>query len=51
LGNREPKEVMAIYIGSRKDRININRKSIISWVLKELGEGSKFVEKAPVIYN
>jgi hypothetical protein len=51
LGNGEPKEVVATYTGSGKDGISISRKSIASWVLKELGEGSEFVGKAPVICN
>jgi hypothetical protein len=51
LGNGESREVTATYTGSGKDGMQISRKSIASWVLKEMGEGSEFVGKAPFLCN
>jgi hypothetical protein len=51
LGNGESRSVTATYTGSGRDGMMISRKSIASWVLREMGEGSEFVGKAPFICN
>jgi hypothetical protein len=51
LGNGEERSVTATYTESGKDGIQISRKSIAGWVLREMGEGSEFVGKAPFICN
>jgi hypothetical protein len=51
LGNGEERRVTATYTGSGKDGMMISRKSIASWVLREIGEESEFVGKAPFICN
>jgi hypothetical protein len=51
LGNGEERSVTATYTGSGKDGMMISRKSIASWVLREMGEESEFVGKEPFICN
>jgi hypothetical protein len=51
LGNGPAAPVKATYTGSGQDGMFLSRKSIAAWVLSELGEGSKWVGKAPVLSN
>lgn len=43
--------VVATYTGSGSDGISLSRKSLATWVLKEMGEDSEWVGKAPVLSN
>jgi hypothetical protein len=51
LGNGEEKEVTATFTGSGKDGMFLSRKGIGAWVLKEIGEDSEWIGKAPVLCN
>jgi hypothetical protein len=51
LGNGEEKLVTATFTGTGKDGIFLSRKSVGTWVLKELGEESEWVGKAPLLCN
>lgn len=55
LGNGDAKEVTATYTGSGKDGLFLSRKSIVGWVLGEMGEGegeeSRWIGKCPVLCN
>jgi len=51
LGNGEEKPVTATFTGTGKDGMFLSRKSIGAWVLKEIGEDSEWVGKAPVLCN
>lgn len=51
LGNGPAAPVMATYTGSGRDGMFISRKSIVSWVLQEIGPASEWIGKAPVLCN
>jgi len=51
LGNGNAAPVTATYTGSGKDGMTLSRKSIAEWVLQELGDGSEWVGKTPVLCN
>lgn len=51
LGNGAEKPVTATFTGTGKDGMFLSRKSIGAWMLKELGEESEWVGKAPVLCN
>jgi hypothetical protein len=51
LGNGEERPVTATFPGSGQDGMFLSRKSIGAWVLKEMGDDSEWVGKAPVLCN
>jgi hypothetical protein len=51
LGNGSAAPVTATYTGSGKDGVFLTRKSIVAWVLQEMGQNSEWIGKAPVLSN
>ena len=51
LTNGPDMPVVATYTGSGSDGITLSRKSLATWVLEEMGEGSEWVAKAPLLSN
>lgn len=51
LTNGEAARVKACFTGEGDDGMFLSRKSIAEWVLREMGEGSDWVGKAPVLSN
>jgi len=51
LGNGPAAPVSATYTGSGKDGMFLTRKSIVAWVLQEIGDNSEWVGEAPVLSN
>ncbi|KPM43046.1 hypothetical protein AK830_g3520 [Neonectria ditissima] len=51
LGNGPEAPVTATFTGSGIDGMFLSRKSIAAWVFKEMGSGSEWIGKAPVLSN
>ncbi len=51
LTNGDATTVRACYTGEGDDGMFLSRKSIAEWVLREMGEGSEWVGKTPVLSN
>lgn len=49
LKDGEKKEVKATFPGMGGDGMFLNRKSLAAWVVREMGGGSKWIGKAPVV--
>ena len=51
LGNGPAAPVTATYTGTGKDGMFLSRKSIVAWVLQEMGQNSEWIGKTPVLCN
>ncbi|KAH7379984.1 hypothetical protein BKA64DRAFT_631669 [Cadophora sp. MPI-SDFR-AT-0126] len=51
LGNGPIAPVSATYTGTGQDGMFLTRKSIAAWVLKEMGGGSEWIGKTPLLSN
>lgn len=51
LGSGAAAPVKATYTGSGEDGMFLSRKSMVAWVLQEIGEDSTWIGRTPVISN